>query len=260
MRIRGLAIAAVTVLSLAVSGCTDAGTEPKVTIVDPTPVVDDPQAREALKQSLSFINTTSFETYLNMGPQVDAAGYMDAPHKLAQLATVVKTADKPITVRVRLVDGATYFKIEGKPVPEVGDRWVLVDPKKVPPGVIMGFDPATSDPSGGARVLSAVTAAEKTATGFRGTVDMTKVGKGSGITLRPEQLAALNDGGTKMPFEATVDDQGRLTKLQLTLTAGEDFLPVQVRYSEFGKQSPVDKPSGADVIDAPASFYSLLGT
>src|SRR5262245_34112228 len=82
MRMRGLAMATVAVLSLAVSGCSDAPTQPKVEIVDASPVVDDPQAREALKQSLNFISTTSFETYLNMGPQVDAAGYMDAPHKL----------------------------------------------------------------------------------------------------------------------------------------------------------------------------------
>ncbi|MBB5872787.1 hypothetical protein F4553_006221 [Allocatelliglobosispora scoriae] len=254
MRVRAL----VVMLALAVAGCSDPGT-PKIEIVEPSPVVDDPAARAALAHSLDFIATTSFETYLNMGPQVDAAGFMDAPHRVAQLATVVKNGDKATTVRIRLIGDSTYYKLDGMTVPDVGDRWVLLERAKTPVGSVMSFDPLRNDPSGGARVLHAVTAAERDGDGFRGTVDMTRIGKGSGIALRPEQLGALKDGGTAVPFEASLDAQGRLVQLRLTLVAGEDFLPVQVRYSAFGTAGAVAKPADADVIVAPASFYPLLG-
>jgi hypothetical protein len=257
MRVRGLAGTALMIVALAVGGCTATDDTPAP---EPTgAVVDDPAAHDALTKAMAFISTTSYETYLNMGPTVEAAGYMDVPHKAAQLATVLTSGDQKTTVQVRLVGGGIYLKIDGKNAAGLGDKWAKLDPKKITKASLMDFTDGRNDPSGGARILAAATAVEQTPTGFRGTIDFTKAGKGSGISLRPEQLAALDNGGTAVPFTANIDAQGHVVLLRLTLAAGADSLPVQVRYSNFGQSTDVEQPTGTTVVVAPASLYTTLG-
>jgi hypothetical protein len=245
-------------LIVALAGCTaNADAQPSAS---PTAaVVDSPAAHDALKQATAFLTTTSYETYLNMGPTVSAAGYMDLKGKQAQLATVLTSGDTTTTVQIRLVGGGTYLKIDGQNAAGLGDKWAKLDPKKLTAGSMMDFTDGHNDPSGGARVLAAVVTVAQTPTGFRGTVDLTKIGKGPGISLRPQQLAALDNSGASVPFTANIDAQGHLVQLRLTLTAGQENLPIQIKYSAFGQQTIVEQPTGTAVIAAPASLYTDLG-
>ena len=68
-------------------------------------------------------------------------------------------------------------------------------------------------------------------------------------------VAALKDKASAVPFEATVDDKGRIASFKI-LVPGSD--PWTVTYSDYGTPVAVRKPGSP--VAAPAALYELLNS
>jgi hypothetical protein len=75
-----------------------------------------------------------------------------------------------------------------------------------------------------------------------------------------EIVGKLGDKAKTIPFTATVDGQGRLTKLSLEMPAAGDTPPhkVEVKFTDYGSATAVQKPPAGQTQDAPATAYEFL--
>lgn len=70
----------------------------------------------------------------------------------------------------------------------------------------------------------------------------------------------LGTTATKLPFEAKVDPQGRLTRLTIKVPAvgATPAQDLQVSYSDYGAATAPKAPPASEVVEAPAKLYELL--
>jgi len=98
--------------------------------------------------------------------------------------------------------------------------------------------------------------ARKDATHITGTVDLTR---STGVSApTPSDLEKAGPGAAKIPFTATVDDQGRLIDLVIQADAVDRDLTNEYAFSNIGKPGPVAAPAAADVATTPASVYQIF--
>ena len=141
--------------------------------------------------------------------------------------------------------------------PRPGKTWFRVDPSRISSTGALGIS-STKDPTG-IRALAATAPSSITVSGrsYRGTVDLTKVAHWGPVNTA--QLAQLGPAARAVPFEASVDDQGRLATMKVAIP-GSGAIPanaVTATFSDFGVKVPVDRPAGAEPL--PDTLYAMLG-
>jgi hypothetical protein len=134
---------------------------------------------------------------------------------------------------------------------------MLVDQKKITAGLSKSFDLDRADALDLTGLLSNVNSVTRTdATHLAGTVNLTAA---TGVSRpRPDTLATAGAAAAAVPFTITLDDQGRLTDLNITGTGPASDLTEEFGISSYGSPTQVTAPAAADVIDAPAVLYELL--
>jgi hypothetical protein len=216
---------------------------------DPGPAVSrDSAAIDLLRASTAFIDHTSFRTDVEFaGGQMATVAHTDNVHKRADAIITLWGVE----TEARLVDDDIYLRTDTD-MPGVGHGWLVLDPAKVPAGFAMSFAPGKNDPGGSARLIDAVVSAEVSGSGITGTMDLTKVGTGNGISFRPGPGGKFPSAARSTRFEATLDGQHRLTSFVV-----QSAPDATLRYSEFGAAVSVSRPRGA--VPAPAALYPQLG-
>ncbi|MDG6101873.1 hypothetical protein Daura_37565 [Dactylosporangium aurantiacum] len=157
------------------------------------------------------------------------------------------------------VDGKDwYVKVEPGPDAFEG-KWLHLDPAKLKDSTGLGFQDV-KDPSGVLRVVPALTATQRAADGrLTGTVDLSKV-SGEVLYLDPTDVPDLGDKAKAVPFQATLDGDGRLTGLTFEIpgTDGDAPTPVTYAFTDWGKAVTVDQPAGAiEADDAVYRYFNL---
>jgi hypothetical protein len=110
-------------------------------------------------------------------------------------------------------------------------------------------------------LLTAATEVTSTApTSFTGTLDLTNVhGATAGSQKFLDHVVAAAAGrANAVKFTASVNEQGYLTEFDATLPNidnGKDS-DYDLKFSDFGSTVSVTKPTGSNVIEAPAALYS----
>ncbi|WP_144120755.1 hypothetical protein [Catellatospora sichuanensis] len=221
----------------------------------PAPVVSADAATtasviELLRAGTKFIDQTSFRTDVDIaGGQITTRSHMDNLHKRGEAVISANGRNSEI----RMIDDALFMKTQA--VAGVGDGWLSLDPVKVPPTFEMGFAPGKNDPGGSARLIAAVVTAEIAGTEITGTIDLSKVGTGNGISFRLTKGQQFPDSMRSHPFRASLDGQGRLVSFLIPATGGAPS--ATLRYSDFGAPVTVSPPPGAT--PAPEALYPQLG-
>jgi hypothetical protein len=249
---RRAAVAAICAGALLLLACsTGARTGDKTT---PAPTASAPATTTAaaialLKSGTEFIDQTSFRADVDIASEVTTLSYADNVNKRA-VATV--SAFGQVT-EIRMTGDEVYLKT-GLDLPGVGHEWLALDPARLPSDFALSFAAGKNDPGGSARLIDAIVTARADGPSIVGTIDLTRVGAGNGITFRagPD---GFPDGARSNPFRATLDAEGRL--VSFLIPAANGMPNASLRYSDFGAKVDVTRPPGAD--PAPDALYPQLG-
>ncbi|GAA2381113.1 hypothetical protein [Dactylosporangium salmoneum] len=169
----------------------------------------------------------------------------------------VITVDKATIAFESLFTAGTYLvRITGLPGVD-GQKWLRVDRAK-----LQGADPlgaaSVKDPTGLSGLPDVVSSATTTdGREFKGALDLTK---GGYSIVGPAAAKGLGDLARAVPFTATVDAQGYLTSVKVSVPAYAQAKAdeVAVSYGGFGAPLQAPSPAASEVIDAPTAAYSLL--
>jgi hypothetical protein len=250
-RMAALGVGFVAALTLGLAGCGGddgdgggpGGTEP----------TKDPAVE--LRESVDKLNQTSAKVTMTAGP-LTGSGVVDAPNKQGNVKLKVSAGGQTINVETLAVGGDMWLKMTG--VPNVPDKWLHIDPSKVSPDAGLGINAGELDLVGGDKLFQGIATVERTGEGqYKGTLDLTKA---TGSSFADEEtLKQLGDRAKAVPFEAALDDEGRLTKFMMDLgqVAGQT-LKLDAAYSDFGTDVNLEAPPAAEVIEAPEEIYQLL--
>jgi hypothetical protein len=162
------------------------------------------------------------------------------------------------------VDQKTWTKIsftETKGLtglPKLPTKWMLLDPAKMTnkEGIPISYDSA--DVAGVKPLLANTTITDSGAGKYTGTVDLS--GAAGTNILAAETAAGIGDAAKTLPFQATVDAEGRLTTFVVNVpTVGKTkAYNFSVTYGDYGTAPAVAAPTAAEVVKAPAKAYELL--
>jgi hypothetical protein len=208
-------------------------------------------AADELTAAAEKLRTTSYKF------SVDAAGVTmqgaaDPPNKTV-------TMDSVMSMKVIAVDGQFYLKFpKGMPGAAAfggGDKWVHLDTSKFAAARLGIQD--LGDPAGGYDSLKAATSVQKVGDKhYKGTLDLTKT---PAFAANSTLSSTMGDAAKAVPFEATIDDSGRLSSMDTDMTVKGTDVKQHTTFSDFGTTVTVTKPVPSEVVEAPDSIYGILG-
>jgi hypothetical protein len=156
-------------------------------------------------------------------------------------------------IRELLVPGALYMKNRGEGVP--AGKWVRVDTTAVADGNLVTG--GATDPLTAAELLRgarAVTAAGKerldgvAVRHYRGTTDIARAADAASPAARGSlRAAARGFSVTEVPFDAYLDERGRLRMVRLSFTFSNVSVVSVTRFSGFGTPVAVRLPAAGDI-------------
>jgi hypothetical protein len=178
----------------------------------------------------------------------------DGAYDLARKVGLANVEFAGHKIQMRIFDHDLYIEMMG--------RWLHVDTTKLPIGNSFA---GAANPVGNADYLLAASddvkrVGEHT---YRGTLDLHKYLDKYAKPGQKEQVEKMLDRlgpqAYKVPFEAVVDDQGRLTALTTTMKIerhGKTSTVVQkLKFFDFGTEVSVEKPPADKIKDAPTGMY-----
>jgi hypothetical protein len=206
---------------------------------------------DLLRAGTAFIDHTSFRADVDIsGGQVTTVTHADNVNKRADTTFTMSG----VVAEIRMIDNDVYLRTNAD-WPGVGHGWMVLDSAKVPAGFAMSFAPGRNDPGGAARLFNAIVSAQVSGTDTTGTIDLTRVGTGNGISFRPGPHGNFPDSARNMKFHATLDSQHRLISFEIPTADGSPS--ATLHYSEFGTTVAVSRPQGT--MPAPEALYPQLG-
>lgn len=278
--LRGTLVAATLLAGVALSGCEGAAKEEA-----PAKAAADPKA--AIAASVATLKEGNY-AFTAKTPDTDAKGSVHLPSKSVSMVMGTKSAETEGTIELRLVEPDRWMKITmdlgdlsgglgeiDKSNPEAvkfaeqmrqmtemfsGKYWMHVDTSKLKGDAAkqLGIGTDGADVTGAAALLGAVVTAQGDAHSITGTLDATKITEDLGM-VNTTDIKAMGSAASALPFTAALDDQGRLTKLELDVpkagaTAAGKWT---IDLTGYGAQKAQVKPAGT-VREMPASAYSML--
>lgn len=279
---RRFAAVIVPLLALGLAACSD----------DKADQPADPKA--ALIASTSGVDAGNYSASVAMPGGGAATAVVHAPSKSAALSTeaVVEEGQKG-KVDILFVDPNRYVKMTmdmgesaaqleslkelGQGDPESakmleglqtmvdtfsGKTWMKLDTSKVKENTELGFDFAKPDVAGLGEIFAGVGTAERKDDVITGTVDVTSVKKDAGLLGESNFDGVDAAAGKAVPYEATLDDEGRLNKLVLDMPKAGDTPAGKwtLDITGYGAATAQTEPPAAEVTEAPDTVYESLGS
>jgi hypothetical protein len=212
-----------------------------------TPAAD---AVTVLKESLtkSIESTVQLDATVTSGPFV--IQFTAALDPGAQALNFVMT--KPEPLELLGVGANLYLKPGGS------DDWLQVDVNRLKPTSQLRQALDVRSQTG---IMGGIVSAESVGPGqYKGVADLNKAVAAAPESQRQslEAAATIAKNASAVPFEATVDDQGRLTSLKYTIEAPPGPVVTELTLGKFGEPVTVTAPPADQVRPAPDSLYEAL--
>jgi len=262
-------LAMIASLGLATAGCADNSdsSDDTATVTSATPV----DAKQALADSVKALAEGNFKFTL-ADSESTGSGSVHEPSKSAELQAKAKSgAEGEFGLGFVIVDQDRWIKLDLGPeinaALKLPKKWMHIDQTKVTDSELLKemsieFGNAEKvDPVGSAIILKSVVTAQRTGEGaYSGTVDLTKA-TDAGL-VDEDDVSKLSDKAKAVPFTATVDGQGRLTKLTVDVPAAGAVAAHQLEatYSDYGAATAAHEPPAGQTQEAPASAYEVLNS
>ncbi|MEV0716119.1 hypothetical protein [Asanoa sp. NPDC050611] len=241
-------------LAIGLAGCGNT-TAPGVTSTPSAGASDDASAPSAATAELTAaaqkLNDDTVKVTLESAA-VNSTGNLDPKADKATMSLKIGASGSNSSVDLRSIGEDAWLQATGVPGVEPG-KWLHIDGARL---AGTSFDALPDgDAAGAGKFVERMADVTKSGDGsYQGTIDLTKVA-GSGVSVD-----VLGGKGNSVPFTATVDDQGRLSKLSLDLTSIDPQLgTMTTTYSDFGTPVTVAQPPAAQVVEAPESLLQALG-
>lgn len=286
--VRGTAagLAVLTVIALGSTGCAQSGGTQTPAAAKSSAAAADP--KQVLAASTAELQKGNY-TFTGSTHEQTMKGSMHLPSKSMAAAATITGKDAG-QMDMRYVEPDSYLKMkldlsELKDMPdpaEFGDnpemkklaetmqqmkvmfsgkKWLHVDKSRFQKeGNYLPLGVDTPDITGASHLLAGVTTATRVSdTAYTGTLDATK-GKALENPLDTDAVKALGDKVKSLPFEATLDAQGRLVKLVVNLPAA-GAIPAHAYVTEvtgYGNATAQTKPAASEVMEMPEETYKML--
>ncbi len=236
-------------LALPMAGCAASTTNPgSPPASSPSPSVDPAKTLAAAVAKTKGINLKV--VLAGDTPDEDVTGLYDAAHKIASIGQGTGAG----ALRIVLTPDDMYLG----GLPDFKGKTVRLRIAKLRTESPLAVFADILSPLSLLDVASGVQATSSTA--FAGTLDLSQVPAATAGT-RKFLDHALKAGGTKaksVAFNATVDGQGYLSEFQMTLPGIDNGKDADYRLtlSNFGQPVTVKRPTGKNVVEAPAAVYA----
>ncbi|REG01501.1 hypothetical protein DFJ67_7585 [Asanoa ferruginea] len=144
---------------------------------------------------------------------------------------------------------------------EAGE-WLRVDLGRLDPAapLVQNIDITSfSGVLGG--LVSATHSGDQVGGPYTGVVDLRRAVEAAPASHRPaiEQVLDLATNANALPIRGTLDDAGRLKELNYTVETAAGDVKTQIRADDFGEPVEIAAPPAAQVKQAAAEFYELVG-
>ncbi|MEO3775219.1 hypothetical protein [Micromonospora sp. B9E7] len=252
----------VTALSFGVTGCNNATDRADTDTMAPTPT-SQVDALDSLADAVRKLNTETFKVNSKTGLDgVEFSGVVDPTAKKVSMRMISDLGDQGMTVDFVQQGSAVYVKLAGAVqlhsftrLPTLPDKWMHIDASNVDEGSTFS-EMVDGDPAGVNDMIKAVTDVERNGElGFTGTFDITKSPGTQGNLFR-----RFGEKAKAVPFNAKVDDQGRLTYVFINLSAIDSgFIGgITATYSDFGVPVTIEKPATDHTVEAPTEVVKAF--
>ena len=260
MKIRRLAIAGVAVFAAAglMAGCaskngTGASASPSA---KPSPTV---AGKAALLASTKSLATSSYNFTIKSA-RVDGTGAADPTNKMAKATATVGMNGMSLKVDFIQVGSDLYAKLDLGPLgSQLGiqtDKYYHADATELGDSTNLPFG-TTGQPVDASGLLAGLNDVQSTdGKHFTGTIDATKMT--GDFAPNSDALKNAGDKAKSIPFTATLDDQGRLTDLNVNGSSIDPALGIEITVSDYGSATGISKPDSSQVIEAPDSVLQFL--
>ncbi|MGC4745567.1 hypothetical protein ACLQ28_07880 [Micromonospora sp. DT201] len=210
----------------------------------------------AIKQGMdrSLAKSLTMDASVKAGNQsITLSGKMDPATRAFHIS-----GKAPEPMEARLIGDAAYIKSESLD----GEKpWMKLDLTKLKPNSTLRQSFDMKSQTG---IIGGVVSAQEASGGrYTGVADLGKAAAAAstdaGMREGLESSAKLAKDPTAIPFEATLDAEGRLTALSYTIatkTLGD--LVTEMRMSDFGKPVTVEAPPASETEAASAEMYKYF--
>lgn len=242
---RPAALASALAAVVALAGCSFGGGAPPRPTTGPSVA---PSQSELTRSLHALSGRYRFKVVAKEGTYT---GGIDPVAGLLNATVSVSSDGASLKIDTIAVGASAYIRLTGLPMPGFdGATWYRVDPARVTRPGSLGLS-ANKDPTGVQALVAATHDVRRENRSFTGTVDLTRVTTWGPVNI--PQVIQLGEVATRMPFEATVDDQDRLVSMKVEIPDN----PVTATYSDFGATVTATAPTGATSL--PDHLYGMLG-
>jgi hypothetical protein len=224
------------------------------------------EPRDALLESLPDASTGGFRFTVEDG-ETPTAGEIDASKQSYRVGFRYREPNAGFTLHsdYLVVKKQSWIKIKFTGtkgltgLPKLPKKWMLLDPAKVKSADVPLAYKNETDPGEAGAVLRAIVAVEQTGAGhYAGTTDLTQQGQAEIVDAA--RLRALGAKAKAVPFEATVDSQGRLTSTVVRIPAAgrTKATEYEITYTGYGSTPAPAEPSADEQQPATRNAYELV--
>jgi hypothetical protein len=255
----GLAVFACT--TFATAACATKPANP-VTTTAPTKA-----ATEILGDAAAKTKGQPFKYTLKYGTAMTADGMQDATGSNATRNISFTDASSGLVIKgqVLLAADAAYAKLDLGPLTALipglagaNGKWLAIDRKKIASsGLAASLIPGADSTVPEVYIKGVVTAENVSLTEIKGTIDLAK---SAPKAIPAAEVAKLPAEQRSVPFTATLDDQGRIVKIVISMPKISVFpaSDLTTTYSDYGSPVQIAAPAAADIVVAPDLIYQFL--
>jgi hypothetical protein len=261
---KSLTVATVAVGVLLAAGCgSDGDSGKKNSGATPDTKSSAPTAAESaaaaaatgdLSAATAELTKTSYRYTMKAG---DAAGNGTVDPTVKQNSMTITVAE--FKTEVLIIDPELFARISGLPVPGLDEKkWLRIDRTKIKSFAALGLRDV-NDPTGVNTLARSISTIQKTGDrSYKGTLDLSKGSDAFG--LDEAAVRQLAERARSIPFEATVNEAGKLATWKMTIPAygAEKETPFELAYSEHGAKFPLTRPAAGETANAPQTVYDML--
>ncbi|MFK3982923.1 hypothetical protein ACI2K4_21405 [Micromonospora sp. NPDC050397] len=221
--------------------------------------------KQALLASTAEIAKGNF-SFVIRSASTQGEGVVHAPSQSARMKMTFGVAGSSIATDIIYIGTDGWAKVEGNGLSALPGLDLLatgkyhhLDKTRISGAALLDFDFSDVDPAGAATLTQAIVDVRSSGDGgYVGHIDLARASDAS--LVGGSIVSDLGAAASKLPFEAKVDPQGRLTELTIKVpavgkTAAQEL---RVSYSDYGAAPAPKAPPATEVVEAPAELYEML--